>query len=62
MKIPHDHPIPAKKVVNRVLKKFAKPDLALAIVTECEDKGVECIPILLRWTLKRVVTMAKGNT
>lgn len=62
VKIPHDHPIPAKKVVNRVLKKFAKPDLALAIVTECEDKGVECIPILLRWTLKRVVTMAKGNT
>ncbi|WP_438876449.1 hypothetical protein, partial [Bacillus cereus group sp. Bc253] len=33
VKIPHDHPIPAKKVVSRVLKKHAKPDLALAIVS-----------------------------
>lgn len=62
IKIPHDHPIPAKKVVARVLKKHAKPDLALAIVSHCEDKGVECIPLLLRWTLKRVITMANGNT
>ncbi len=62
VKIPLDHPIPAKKVVARVLKKFAKPDLALAIVSHCEAKGTDCIPILLRWTLKRVVTMANGNT
>ncbi|MGF1908555.1 ATP-dependent endonuclease [Vibrio kasasachensis] len=62
LKIPLDHPIPAKKVVNRVLKKYAKPDLALAIVSHCEDRGLECIPLLLRWTLKRVVTMANGNT
>ncbi|MBA5763270.1 ATP-dependent endonuclease [Vibrio sp. 404] len=62
VKIPLDHPIPAKKVVNRVLKKYAKPDLALAIVSHCEEKGLECIPLLLRWTLKRVVTMANGNT
>lgn len=60
--IPHEHPIPAKKVVTKVLKKFAKPDLALAIVSHCEEQGVECIPLLLRWTLKRVVTMANGNT
>ncbi|KOO11037.1 ATP-dependent endonuclease, partial [Vibrio xuii] len=62
VKIPLDHPIPAKKVVARVLKKFAKPDLALAIVSHCEAKGTDCIPILLHWTLKRVVTMANGNT
>ena len=62
VKIPLEHPIPAKKVVTRVLKKYAKPDLALAIVSHCETKGNECIPILLRWTLKRVVTMANGNT
>tara|TARA_Y100001960_G_C14740757_1_gene862894 strand:+ start:511 stop:2139 length:1629 start_codon:yes stop_codon:yes gene_type:complete len=62
VRIPHDHPIPAKKVVTKVLKKFAKPDLALAIVSHCEDRGMECIPLLLRWTLKRVVTMANGNT
>ncbi|MGR5239120.1 ATP-dependent endonuclease [Vibrio alfacsensis] len=62
IKVPHDHPMPAKKVVNRVLKKQAKPDLALAIVSHCEQKGMECIPVLLRWTLKRVVTMANGNT
>ncbi|WP_050933499.1 DUF2813 domain-containing protein, partial [Vibrio harveyi] len=62
IKVPHEHPIPAKKVVNRVLKKQAKPDLALAIVAHCEERGVDCIPVLLRWTLKRVVTMANGNT
>ncbi len=62
VKVPIDHPIPAKKVVTKVLKKFAKPDLALAIVSHCEERGIECIPLLLRWTLKRVVTMANGNT
>lgn len=60
-KIPLDHPIPAKKVVTRVLKKHAKPDLALAIVAYCEQHGSEGIPLLLRWVLKRVVTMANGN-
>ncbi|MEK6173946.1 hypothetical protein WI666_11845 [Vibrio cholerae] len=62
VKIPHDYPIPAKKVVSKVLKKHAKPDLALAIVSHCESNGTECIPVLLRWTLKRVITMANGNT
>jgi len=62
VKIPHDQPIPAKKVVTRVLKKHAKPDLALAIMQHCEEGGIETIPILLRWTLKRVITMANGNT
>lgn len=62
VRIPLDHPIPAKKVVTKVLKKYAKPDLALAIVSYCEDRGNECIPLLLRWTLKRVITMANGNT
>ncbi|PHX06057.1 hypothetical protein VSPL_25180 [Vibrio splendidus] len=62
VKIPYDHPIPAKKVVAKVLKKHAKPDLALAIVSHCENQGQDCIPLLLRWTLKRVITMANGNT
>lgn len=62
IKIPVDHPIPPKKVINRVLKKNAKPDLALAIVSYCESKGAPCIPLLIRKTLKRVITMANGNT
>ncbi|MCK6263917.1 ATP-dependent endonuclease [Vibrio sp. ZSDE26] len=62
VKIPYDHPIPAKKVVAKVLKKHAKPDLALAIVSYCEEQGIEFIPVLLRWTLKRAITMANGNT
>ncbi|RJX75506.1 DUF2813 domain-containing protein [Vibrio sinensis] len=62
VKLPLDHPIPPKKVVNRVLKKYAKPDLALAIVGHCETQGIDCIPVLIRWTLKRIVTMANGNT
>jgi putative ATP-dependent endonuclease of OLD family len=62
IKIPLDHPIPPKKVVAKVLKKFAKPDLALAIAQHSEKHGIAKIPILLRWTLKRVVTLAHGNT
>ncbi len=62
IKVPYDHPIPPKKVIARALKKYAKPDLALAIVSYCEEQGVEFIPLLLRWTLKRVITMANGNT
>jgi putative ATP-dependent endonuclease of OLD family len=46
----------------RVLKKYAKPDLALAIVSHCEINGPETIPLLLRWTLRRVISMANGNT
>lgn len=61
-KIPPDHLMPAKKVVSKVLKKHAKPDLALAITSHCESNGIESIPLLLRWILKRVITMANGNT
>jgi len=62
VKIPYDHPIPAKKVISRVLKKHAKPDVALAIVSLCESKGPESIPSHIRLTLKRVIIMANGNT
>lgn len=62
VKIPMDHPIPAKKILARVLKKHAKPDVALGIVKHCEEQGIESIPILIRWILKRVLTMANGNT
>ncbi|WP_375749830.1 DUF2813 domain-containing protein [Vibrio sp. HN007] len=62
IKIPHDHPIPPKKVITRALKKYAKPDLALAIVSYCDEYGPDCVPKLIRTTLKRVITMANGNT
>ena len=56
-----DQPVPPKKIIIKTLKKYAKPDLALAIVQYCEDNGPESIPLLLRWTLKRTLTMAKGQ-
>lgn len=62
VKIPPEHPIPAKKVIVKALKKYAKPDLALAIVSYCEQKGVQSVPLLIRRTLKRVMTMANSNT
>lgn len=62
VKIPYDHPIPAKKVIVRALKKHAKPDVALAIVEYCETHGDGVVPLLIRWTLKRVISMANGNT
>ncbi|OCH16493.1 ATP-dependent endonuclease [Aliivibrio sp. 1S165] len=59
--ITKDQPVPPKKIIIKALKKFAKPDLALAIVQHSEELGPESIPVLLRWTLKRTVTMAKGQ-
>ncbi|MBD1570161.1 ATP-dependent endonuclease [Aliivibrio sp. S10_S31] len=56
-----DQPVPPKKIIVKTLKKYAKPDVALAIVEHCEEMGPESIPLLLRWTLKRTVTMAKGQ-
>ncbi|MGB2079292.1 MAG: ATP-dependent nuclease, partial [Vibrio sp.] len=60
--IPHDHQMPAKKIIIRALKKHAKPDVALGIVKHCEESGAESIPVLIRWIIKRVITMASGNT
>ncbi|WP_413283287.1 DUF2813 domain-containing protein [Vibrio sp. MA40-2] len=62
LKLAYDQPIPAKKVIARVLKKHAKPDIALAIVSECEKQGSACIPKLIKQILKRVIMMANGNT
>lgn len=59
--IPKDQHVPPKKIIIKVLKKYAKPDLALAIVQYSEEQGIDSIPLLLRWTLKRTVTMAKGQ-
>ncbi|MGF1903182.1 ATP-dependent endonuclease [Aliivibrio sifiae] len=59
--ITKDQPVPPKKIIIKTLKKFAKPDLALAIVQHSEELGPDSIPLLLRWTLKRTVTMAKGQ-
>lgn len=56
-----DQPVPPKKIIIKTLKKYAKPDVALAIVQYSEEQGPDSIPLLLRWTLKRIVTMAKGQ-
>ena len=49
-----------KKIINRALKRNAKPDIALAIVTYTEEENIEGIPLLLRWLLKRLVVMSRG--
>lgn len=56
-----DQPVPPKKIILKALKKHAKPDIALGIVEYCETHGVEMVPLLIRWVVKRVTTMARGN-
>ena len=60
--LPENQQVPTKKVINRVLKKYAKPDVALGIVEYCEEHGIDKIPLLIRRILKRVMTMANGNS
>ncbi|MDD1779646.1 ATP-dependent endonuclease [Enterovibrio sp. ZSDZ35] len=52
--------VPAKKIIAKALKKYAKPDAALAIIEYTEKHHDEAIPLLLRWTLQRVISMARG--
>ncbi|PMN64406.1 DUF2813 domain-containing protein [Enterovibrio norvegicus] len=50
-----------KKIIDKALKKYAKPDAALAIIEYTEQHHDENIPLLLRWTLQRVIGMARGS-
>ncbi|PKF50184.1 ATP-dependent endonuclease, partial [Enterovibrio nigricans] len=52
--------VPAKKIIAKALKKYAKPDAALAIIEYTEKHLDDAIPLLLRWTLQRVISMARG--
>jgi len=58
--IPHDTPVPPKKIIVRALKHHAKPDVALAMVEYTDEENIEEIPLLLRWILKRIVAMSRG--
>ncbi len=52
--------IAPKKIISKALKKFAKPDAALAIIEYTEQHLDKDIPLLLRWVLQRVISMARG--
>ncbi|MGF1703955.1 ATP-dependent endonuclease [Photobacterium makurazakiensis] len=58
--IPDNSPLIPKKIIQRALKRHAKPDVALAMVKYVEEENVDEIPILLRWILKRMVAMSRG--
>lgn len=53
--------IAPKKIIARALKKYAKPDAALAIIEYTEQHLEDDIPLLLRWIVQRVVSMARGS-
>ncbi|OAN11553.1 ATP-dependent endonuclease [Photobacterium jeanii] len=59
-KVPDDAPMPPKKIIHRALKRYAKPDVALAMVAYSDEHGQEKIPLLIRWILKRIVAMSRG--
>ncbi|BDR36371.1 TPA: DUF2813 domain-containing protein [Photobacterium damselae] len=55
-----DAPINAHKIIQRALKRHAKPDVALAIVEYTHEGKVDEVPLLIRWLLKRIVAMSRG--
>ncbi|PSW20189.1 ATP-dependent endonuclease [Photobacterium sanctipauli] len=55
-----ESPQTPKKIIQRALKRHAKPDVALAIVKYVDEGNIEEIPIMLRWILKRIVAMSRG--
>ncbi|PSW05378.1 ATP-dependent endonuclease [Photobacterium lipolyticum] len=58
--VSEENPMPPKKIIRKALKRYAKPDLALAIVEYSDESDIEQIPLLIRWVLKRVVAMSRG--
>ncbi|WP_407333799.1 DUF2813 domain-containing protein [Enterovibrio sp. 27052020O] len=54
------HHISPKKIITKALKKYAKPDAALAIIAYTEQHHDDDIPLLLRRILQRVIGMARG--
>ncbi|MDO6542772.1 ATP-dependent endonuclease [Photobacterium sanguinicancri] len=58
--IASDAPMPPRKIIRRALKRYAKPDVALAMVAYSDEHGQEKIPLLIRWILKRIVAMSRG--
>ncbi|MGR5062834.1 ATP-dependent endonuclease [Photobacterium sp. DNB22_13_2] len=59
--IPIESPVAPKKIIQRALKRQAKPDVALAMIKFIEQENVDNIPLLLRWILKRIVAMSRGQ-
>ncbi|KHT63883.1 ATP-dependent endonuclease [Photobacterium gaetbulicola] len=60
--IPVESPVTPKKIIQRALKRHAKPDVALAMINFIEQENIDNIPILLRWILKRIVAMSRGQS
>ncbi|MFD2178196.1 DUF2813 domain-containing protein [Veronia pacifica] len=55
-----DEKISPRKIISKAVKRFAKPDAALAIVAYTENQKAGEVPVLLRRTLQRVISMARG--
>lgn len=55
-----DEVMSMNKIISRALRSYAKPDSAIAIV-EYSEQHPEVIPLLLRWIIQRVITMARGT-
>ncbi|MGF1723576.1 DUF2813 domain-containing protein [Photobacterium nomapromontoriensis] len=59
---PKNSPLSAKKIIQRALKHRAKPDVALAMIKYIDENNIDCVPLLLRWILKRIVAMSRGQS
>ncbi|OOF24427.1 DUF2813 domain-containing protein [Salinivibrio sp. IB872] len=49
-----------RRIITKALKRYAKPDAALAIIAYTENELKAPIPKLLRWILQRAIGLARG--
>lgn len=49
-----------KRIIAKALKRYAKPDAALAIIAYTENELNTPIPKLLRWVIQRAIGLARG--
>lgn len=51
--------LPTSKIIQRAIQRTSKPDLALALSSEMEKRGVQSIPLLFKRLFSKVLSLAK---
>ncbi len=53
------HNLPANKIIERAVSRRSKPGMALAVIEEAMQRGVDSVPSLLKNMFDRVIDLAR---
>ncbi|MFC0180347.1 DUF2813 domain-containing protein [Thorsellia kenyensis] len=59
--LPDSPKLPMRKIIDKAIHRTSKPDLAIEIAADAEQRGVEAIPIIIRRIYARIINEARGK-